>query len=513
MGMLFLYSIKSGICLIAFYLFYKMGLSRETFHAFNRKSILLMILMALIVPLIQVELNKETPMTAVTVDFTEMLATVQQPLDYPTKEPITMIQLLFLLYIIGVGIFAVVFLLSLWKLRFILRSGTRTDNAHGEHLVVIDRDIAPFSWFNYIVVARKDYQDHPMEILTHERAHIAHHHSVDILLCNIMLIFQWYNPAAWLLRRELQEVHEYEADEAVLAEGVDARNYQLLLVMKAVGEDRFALANNFNHNSLKKRITMMKMQKSNGWKRAKLLLALPLTAIAVVAFANESVESMAEKIVTESNNAAVAVENNLPVQQNNKPVKKEKAPKKESKKKVYDIVEQMPSFPGGPKALYEYIGSNVKYPAEATATNKSGRVIVAFVVDKNGNIIEPTIIRSVCEPLDKEALRVIKEMPKWTPGKQNGKAVDVKYVIPVSFNIGTITPKPNSAANKEENKQPNTTLYIVDGKRIDNINTLKPDQISSLQIFKDAENIKKYSGDENTENVIVVTTKKNENLN
>ena len=100
MGMLFLYSIKSGICLIAFYLFYKMGLSRETFHAFNRKSILLMMLMALIVPLIQVELNKETPMTAVTVDFTEMLATVQQPLDYPTKEPITMIQLLFLLYII-----------------------------------------------------------------------------------------------------------------------------------------------------------------------------------------------------------------------------------------------------------------------------------------------------------------------------------------------------------------------------------------------------------------------------
>ena len=104
-------------------------------------------------------------------------------------------------------------------------------------------------------------------------------------------------------------------------------------------------------------------------------------------------------------------------------------------------------------------------------------------------------------------------MTKWTPGKQNGKAVDVKYVIPVSFNIGTITPKPNSAVNKEENKQPNTTLYIVDGKRIDNINTLKPDQISSLQIFKDAENIKKYSGDENTENVIVVTTKKNENLN
>lgn len=140
MGLFFLYSIKSGICLIAFYLFYKTGLSRETFHAFNRKSILLMMLMALIVPLIQVELNKETPMTAVTVDFTEMLATVQQPLDYPTKEPLTMIQLLFLLYIIGVGIFAVVFLLSLWKLHFILRSGTRTDNAHGEHLVVIDRD-------------------------------------------------------------------------------------------------------------------------------------------------------------------------------------------------------------------------------------------------------------------------------------------------------------------------------------------------------------------------------------
>ena len=513
MGMFFLYSIKSGICLIAFYLFYKMGLSRETFHAFNRKSILLMMLMALIVPLIQVELNKETPMTAVTIDFTEMLATVQQPLDNQTKEPLTMIQVLFLLYIIGVGIFAVAFLLSLWKLRFILRSGTTTDNANGEHLVVIDRDIAPFSWFNYIVVAQKDYQEHPIEILTHERAHIALHHSVDILLCNIMLIFQWYNPAAWLLRRELQEVHEYEADEAVLAKGVDARNYQLLLVMKAVGEDRFALANNFNHNSLKKRITMMKMKKSNGRKRAKLLLALPLTAIAVVAFANERVESMAEKIVTESNNAAMAVENKLPVQQKSKPVEKKKAPKKESNKKVYDVVEQMPSFPGGPKALFEYLGRNVKYPAEATATNQSGKVIVSFVVDKDGNIIEPTIRKSVCEPLDKEALRVIKEMPKWTPGKQNGEAVDVRYTIPISFYIDAITPKPNTDANKEENKQLNTTLYIVDGKRIDNINTLAPDQISSMQIFKDAENIKKYGGDEKTKNVIVVTKKKNENLN
>ena len=167
----------------------------------------------------------------------------------------------------------------------------------GSKLVVTDETVCPFSWMGYIVISQKDMEESGEEILTHEMAHIRARHSVDMLICSFCVILQWFNPAVWLLKQELENIHEYEADESVINHGVDAKQYQLLLIKKAVGSQRFtSMANSFNHSKLKKRITMMLKRKSNPWARLKYLYVLPLTAVAVVAFARPEISRELGKI-------------------------------------------------------------------------------------------------------------------------------------------------------------------------------------------------------------------------
>ena len=152
----------------------------------------------------------------------------------------------------------------------------------GIHLILTDKPVVPFSWMRTIVISRKDFEESGIEIMTHEMAHIRARHSVDMLICSFCVILQWFNPAVWLLKQELENIHEYEADESVINHGIDAKHYQLLLIKKAVGSQRFtSMANSFNHSKLKKRITMMLKRKSNPWARLKYLYVLPLTAVAV----------------------------------------------------------------------------------------------------------------------------------------------------------------------------------------------------------------------------------------
>ncbi len=258
-------------------------------------------------------------------------------------------------------------------------------------------------------------------------------HSLDALLCDLLCVFQWFNPAAWLLRRDLREVHEYEADEKVISRGIDSKQYQMLLIRRTVGECAFALANSFNQKSLKRRITMMKKQKTNGWQSLRALTLLPVGALAVVAFAHPSV-SKVEQAVEE---VAAPVE----IRQTATEVKTDTI----GQVKTYDVVDEMPQFPGGISALGIWIGENIKYPQSCVDQGIEGRVIVTFVVDKSGEVRDAKVMRSIAPELDAEALRVVMAMPRWIPGKQNGEAVHVKFTIPLSFKI------PES--DKEENKE------------------------------------------------------------
>ena len=431
--MLIIYQIKVGLCLIAFYLLWKLLLSRETFHRFNRVALLVVMALALVIPWVKLSLETTAPVTQQMVILEELLvsngAVAQQAAPSWSVTGIATV-----LYLIGMVVAVVWFLHGQWSLHRLLKRGRRESLPGGATLHIIPGNQTPFSYFKHIVINEQDYRDNPREILTHEQAHIDLRHSWDVLFLGLVTLFQWWNPAAWLLSRELRQVHEYEADEAVLNQGVDVKQYQLLLIRKSVGNQLFSMANNFNYQSLKKRIRMMSMNKSSRWNRLRALAVVPVIALALLAFANtKSVAAVVttngqqNRAVQSTMQSPVAVERNAEAQVTN-----ESNPQSET---IYKSVEQMPMFPGGEAGLLRYLQENIQYPPEAAKNNVQGRVILQFVVDKTGQVGEVKILRSVSEEIDAEAVRVVKSLPKFEPGRQDGEAVSVWYTLPVSFNI------------------------------------------------------------------------------
>lgn len=298
MGMFFVYIIKVAVFQTIFYLTYKLLLSRESFHAFNRGVLLTMQAAALLMPLMHITLETPAPVHQ-TIALAEA-AFVQTAVEAAGDGAgLTLIQVLTVVWMGGFALLVLRSAVSLARLTMLLRGGRRCETC-GAMVTVVPGDRAPFSWFRRIVISEKDYAAGAREIVIHEQAHVSRLHSVDIALCNTIIMFCWFSPAAWLLRAELRDVHEYEADEAVLRRGVDASGYQLLLIRKAVGERLFAMANNLNQTNLKKRITMMKMKKSNPWNRVKAAAVLPLAAVSVLVFATPAATKMAGEVALES---------------------------------------------------------------------------------------------------------------------------------------------------------------------------------------------------------------------
>lgn len=518
MGMFFIYSIKVAICLAAFYLFYKLLLSRDTFHAFNRATLLLLMLLSLVLPFVNISVDEPTVAYDGMVQIEQLLAMGVVD-DGPAPSGPTLIQVLFAIYIIGVALFLVGEICSLVRLHRLISGKYSVTTAEGIKIVVIDDDVAPFSWFNNIVISRSDYESGRSEILIHEKAHIARRHSLDIMLCNMLLIFQWFNPAAWLLRRELQNIHEYEADEAVIQSGADASEYQLLLIRKAVGERLFSMANNLNHNSLKKRITMMLIKKSNPWNRAKILLTVPVAAVAVVAFATPKAESLSKEIEHDSNALVNSVVRSMPAEA--------AAPEtaaadslrgrvagvtvgaSKDDGRVFDVVEDQPRYPGGTNALMTYLRDNIKYPAEAAKAGIQGKVIVQFVVGKDGTVRDVKPIRNISPELDAEAVRVVAAMPKWVPGYQRGEAVNVRYTLPVNFRMDG---GPDSESQKAAGSNiafSDDVYYVVDGVHVSaaELKKISADKINSIEVFKGESAVEKF-GEQAKNGAIVVSTKK-----
>ena len=795
MGTFLVYILKSALCLAAFYLFYRLLLSRDTFHRFNRVALLCVLVLSAVVPLIEVSTTETSGVGQTMLTLEEWLALAEAMTEAVPAEPVEpsrAVWPLVLLAVYGAGVlfFLVRNVCSLFRLGQLLRGAHREDirryvkDAPRVLLLVHGRDIAPFSWMRCIVIARKDLEEDGRPILVHELAHIRLGHSWDLLLTDLCCFVQWFNPAAWLLKQELQAVHEYEADEAVLCAGVNAREYQLLLIKKAVGTRLYSMANSLNHSKLKKRITMMQRRKSSPWARAKLLYVLPLAAVAVVAFARpevsgvsnelssakvtdlaeivkaESVKSAVvpqdtarkvyqsykvhdgasaethagmqalmsyfDKHVSQSaatekdvsrvmrirvifNNEgelaeakvlksadpatdaeAVRVMKNIPRSISEKlkgdtiamaftvPVKFSVAPLKEgmresgsvvtireksslapqdmakssrsqrgatnvprledyrypefpggetafirflqenmrypqearekgiegkvivkfavddetgeilnprvirsvhpaldaealrlvkamprwtwagdpSKKKlrsvetvraiefklggkntsqVYDMVKDAPEFPGGTKAMMEYLKTNMRYPQIAKENGIQGRVILQFVVDETGKVTDPKILRGVDPALDLEAIRLVEAMPQWTPGKQDGKAVAVKYTVPVSFKLdsegeassqdGVISIKAVVSNELYEHTgilgigscktgssvSPDSVLFLIDGVPAtqETFRALSPDKIASISVLKEekAQVILDKHGKKGMKGVIMIATK------
>ncbi len=291
-----LYSLKAAGCLVAFFLFYKLLLSRDTLHRMNRILLDGVLLLSFVLPVCVVTIERELPYVPPVEDpvpvpefdlpvIDETIPVVFESDDEPVEEPFDWMALGAVVYVLGACAMLCWTLWGIFSVVRLIRRGRQILLDDGVRLVLIEKPIVPFSWMRYIVISEADYARYGRTILLHERAHLRLGHSWDLLWIDLLGCLQWFNPAMWLLRRELRAVHEFEADEAVLREGVDAREYQLLLIKKAVGERWCSIANSLNHSNLKTRITMMLRKRSSKWARVKALYVLPLTLLALGAFA------------------------------------------------------------------------------------------------------------------------------------------------------------------------------------------------------------------------------------
>lgn len=496
--MFFVYIIKVAVLQTVFYLTYKLLLSRESFHAFNRGVLLTMQAAALLLPLLHITLETPAPVHH-TIALAEATFVQTATVADGDGAGLTFIQVLTLVWIAGFVLLLVRSVVSLVRLTMLLRSGRLCETC-GTLVTVVSGDTAPFSWFNRIVISLKDYLSGAREIVIHEQAHVSHHHSVDIALCNTIIMFCWFSPAAWLLRAELRDVHEYEADDAVLRQGVDASGYQLLLIRKAVGERLFAMANNLNQTNLKKRITMMKMKKSNPWNRVKAAIVLPLAAVSVLVFATPAATKMAgevalesDKVVSEAGAMIVKADANS---ENMTSVKvsataKMAVPADSVKQSVRVGAKSVPDdvlvvIDGRETNMNELNGLDASKINSVTVLKDDSATKIYGDKAKNG-VIVVTMKKSAGESSASSA----SSENKATAGKvntitinQKGNTAAVGDVMDMS--LVKLSSKGNKSTNVEVYNMEEEPTYMIDGKTVtkEEIEALSPDDIESVVVNK-----------------------------
>lgn len=487
MGELFSYTLVSGIILLSLYLPYKLLLARERQHGFNRVVILGMYLTAVVMPLLQGILIPVNEAVNVPSGINAGNITVG-PLTGGVMAPETHLwtRVVLWTYIVGLAVTLLKFLWSYLRLVHIIHSG-RKEERNGYTLVIVDNaGISPFSWRKYVVVGDPKDADERNAVMVHELRHLAARHSTDIFIAQLYAIFVWYNPVSWLMIDELKTVHEYEADEAVIDSGANLKEYQMLLIKKTAGARLPSLANSLNHSKLQKRVTMMYQSKSKPAGKFSTLALLPALAIGMAVVSIPAVASVisdaseatlmesSHKVSKNSDNAETAAVSAVPVSDamassetvasesmdaisemeepisenaEEDPVEAE-LPAEKEQKDVFVAVEKQAEFPGGIQALMHWLSMNIRYPESAQQGNIQGRVIVKFVVNADGSISDPTVLKGVETSLDNEAVRVVRAMPKWIPAENQGQKVASYFNIPISFKLTPSEPKDSTATTK-----------------------------------------------------------------
>ena len=396
MNAFLLYIARAGLYLGIFYAFYILVMRRTTFFRFNRAALLAGSLVCVLLPLLRLRTARVSMTSAGPLTMTD----IEGMADVNVAAPINWPEVILFLYIAGAIAVAVYTLVSAIALHRRVSGGEKT-RIDGIETVILGRTLPSFTYGKTVYIGRQDLEETPA-IFRHEAMHVKCRHYLDLFLFHLIQMVWWWNPLVWMARTELGLLHEYEADEGVIKQGIDATQYQLLLVRKAVGEQRFSLASGFQHAQLKNRITMMLKPCSSGWMRLSYLAVLPLLAIVVYA-CNPS----------KKNKAAAGAET-IPFQ----------------------LVEVKPCFNGGDANTFaQWVNENVNYPYEAKKNNISGRVTLQFTVETDGTVANVKVLRGVNPLLDEEAIRVVSSSPQWTPGYQEGSPVRVTYTFPIIFKL------------------------------------------------------------------------------
>ncbi|MCF8372144.1 MAG: M56 family metallopeptidase [Bacteroidales bacterium] len=429
MDALIIYLLKSFISLGIFYFAYLLFLQKHNHFAMNRTFLLLSVLFSIIIPEIKMNYSWSSgnPVGQV---FLETITIVEEPVGRAMSSENFLWGIIQAVYFAGFAFFLSRFFWRIGQLGFLVIKNSITYH-DGVKVVFTDRDIAPFSFFNLIFIATNDKDtEHINEVIQHEKAHISQYHSFDILLIECVSIFQWFNPFVWMYKKSIQHIHEYQADQQVLRNGSDRFHYQQILFAQTTGIPYNSIVNSFNQSLLKKRLIMMKKEKSTKWASLRMLITIPVVAILLMAFTNNT-KGTSFTIINEINPEIV-----------------QDTIKKASESEPYTVVEEMPVFlNGGDEGLKKFIASNVKYPENSRKEGIQGKVYVQFVVDEKGKVVsvkeaktkaikpnkDNKMVTCAAPELTEEALRVVSSLTDFTPGKQKGKAVKVAYTVPINF--------------------------------------------------------------------------------
>ena len=517
-----MYFLKVNIAIALFYLFYRLVFYNDTFWATRRFYLVVSMLLSVLYPFISFSgwLEKQEPMQVIMASYVNLneITVTSKSVNYLNSENI-------LLAIYGLVSF-ILLIRMVVQLSSILRWRLKGDRQilQGIEIIAIDATITPFSFFNTIFINPGLHNDQETrQILTHESTHARQLHSMDVLMSELMTVLFWINPAAGLLKREIRHNLEFLADNSVLKSGIDSKNYQYHLLQLSYQVPENQLINKFNISPLKKRITMMNQQKTKKAGILKYALIVPLALALILSSNAETIVNSTKNALSSTKNSVVDTKNPaVNIQEENKPQEektfqdttsiKQKEEQQAEVKNTYTVVEKMPQYQGGEGELINYIGKNVKYPANAKSKKIQGKTIVRFIVTNMGKIENAEIVRSLDPECDKEAIRVINSMPRFIPGEQNGKKVSVYYTLPIVFRLDDAFSSSNQGENpnvgveygdknfnnsgtapKVKESDPNNPPVFVVGGKIQSkdfdVQTIKPVNIERVDVIKpDAKN-------------------------
>ncbi|MDF2433651.1 MAG: hypothetical protein JWP44_3282 [Mucilaginibacter sp.] len=524
------YLVLVNIYLLLFYGFYVLLLCRETFFQLNRIYLVLAALLSFFIPVIQSNWVQNLFITQ-RVKYTIYTSPVMFYQFKPIQDThITVGQVLTAVYIGGIVFLTIRFIRQLIALNKII------DAPHSS---------AAYSFFNKIRLG-DDLAANGV-IAAHENVHASQWHSADVLLIEAVMIINWFNPIVYLYRLAIKHIHEFIADRQAVKSGTNKETYALLLLSQTFNTPSHQLVNPFfTHSLLKQRIIMLQKNNSRSLSLVKYCLSVPLFVLMLIlssATVNKSspvrlFNNKVEQVFLTP--ATHAIKNNIWLT-----VPGDKSPRDtilKGNQKVFNVVEQPPGFRGGVNAFYQYLGRTIRYPAKEREHGIQGKVIITFIIEKDGSLSNVHLVHGVATGIDEETLRVIKASPNWIPGKQNGKSVRVAYTVPISFSLGDGDVKPakpaeskTGAINNDKNTQSapmataisavltpdsgkkdilyhlngsaGTPLYLVDGKEVENLSAVNPNNIQSISVLKDKIASATY-GTKGAFGVVVVTTKK-----
>lgn len=457
--------LESGISLSLFALAFLLFLRKETFFRTNRLFLLLSVTFSLLLPLVAIPVYTAVPTTLPEITVTpyrNLLETViisSHKISGTVESFVLSSRLLVMLWLAGVVVMTLIFIFRIVQIVLIVRK-SKTEDRAGYRLVLTGKENPPFSFMHSLFIPENHTEIPGYDrIIRHELEHIRQGHTFDILLLDILLIFQWFNPLIWLLKRAVRENHEYLVDRAVIDSGVTPEEYKEILISQVAGIPVYA-ASHFNYSLLKNRFTMMTRIPSKKMARAKIVAGILIALALVVVFACEQKKKSPDQGATPNDTVSLQkLDTGFVISGNPEELQKisellqsgefEVAPETKNgstilvlKEKentlpetdeIFVIVEKMPEFPGGEQELRNYIAKAIDYPKPAVEKGIQGKVYVTFVVAKDGSVKNAKVVRGVDPILDKEAIRVVSNLPKWTPGEQRGKKVNVSYTVPISF--------------------------------------------------------------------------------